>query len=120
VLGGFVIIIAFLFIGEAIRAAGLPIPGNVIGMVLLAVALKIGLVKREWIQAAATLLIRNLSLLFVPAGVGVMAYFNVIERTWLPIAVSVLVSTLFVLVFAGVLEDRLRRLVERFRRGAHP
>lgn len=109
-LGGFVIIIAFLFAGEAIHAAGSPLPGNVTGMILLAVALKLKVVRREWVEAAANLLVENLSLLFVPAGVGVMAYFGVIERSWLPIALSVLVSTLIVLLFTGVVQDRLRRL----------
>lgn len=115
-LGGFVIIIAFLFAGEALRVAGLPLPGNVTGMLLLAVALRLRIVRREWIEAAAKVLVANLSLLFVPAGVGVMAYFDVIERSWLPISVSILVSTLLVLLFAGVVQDRLRRLLARFAR----
>ena len=80
------------------------------GIILLAVALKLKVVRREWVEAAANLLVENLSLLFVPAGVGVMAYFGVIERSWLPIALSVLVSTLIVLLFTGVVQDRLRRL----------
>jgi holin-like protein len=116
VLGGFVIIMAFLFAGELLSGAGLPLPGNVIGMVLLAVALRAGIVKREWIRAAAEFLVENLSLLFVPAGVGVMAYFNIVERSWLPVSISLVVSTLLVLAFTGLLEDRLRRLFGRFRR----
>jgi holin-like protein len=116
-LGGFAIIMAFLFVGKVISAAGVPIPGNVIGMILLALALRLRIVRREWIRPAAGFLLENLSLLFVPAGVGVMAYFNVIRRSWLPISISVLVSTLIVLALAGIVEDRLRRLVSRFSRG---
>lgn len=114
-LGGFAIIMAFLFAGELISAAGLPVPGNVVGMVLLAASLRVGLVRREWIQSAASFLLDNLSLLFVPAGVGVMAYFNVVQRSWLPVSVSVLGSTVVVLIFTGLLEDRLRRLLARIR-----
>lgn len=112
-LGGFVIIMVFLLAGEALRSVGLPLPGNVTGMILLAVALRLRIVRREWIAAAAGFLVENLSLLFVPAGVGVMAYFGVVARSWLPISLSVLVSTLVVLAFTGVLEDRLRALVTR-------
>ena len=113
--GGFAIIMTFLFAGDLISSTGIPIPGSVIGMVLLAVALRLGIVRKEWIRSAAQFLVENLSLLFVPAGVGVMAYFNVVQRSWLPVSISVLVSTLVVLAFTGLLEDRLRRLVERIR-----
>lgn len=113
VIGGFVIIMGFLFLGDILAWLGVPIPGNVSGMILLALALQLKVVRREWINKAATFLIENLSLLFVPAGVGVMAYFNVVKRSWLPISVSVIVSTVLVLIFTGVLEDRLRRLFVR-------
>jgi holin-like protein len=116
-LGGFVIIMLFLLAGEALHGLGLPLPGNVTGMILLAVALRLRIVRREWVAGAANFLVENLSLLFVPAGVGVMAYFNVVERSWLPISLSVLVSTLVVLAFTGVLEDRLRVLLRRRERG---
>jgi holin-like protein len=116
-LGGFVIIMVFLLAGEGLRSLGLPLPGNVTGMILLAVALRLRIVRREWVAGAASFLVENLSLLFVPAGVGVMAYFNVVEHSWLPISLSVLVSTLVVLAFTGVLEDRLRAVLSRMRRG---
>lgn len=114
-IGGFVIIMAFLLTGELIQRLGLPIPGNVTGMVLLAVALRIGVVKRAWIEKAAVLLTDNLSLLFVPAGVGVMSYFGVIERSWLPLCVSVIVSTLLILLFAGFAARSFSALARRLR-----
>ncbi len=113
VLGGFVIIMGFLLLGEVLAWLGLPIPGNVSGMILLALALQLKIVRRDWIKDAANFLIENLSLLFVPAGVGVMAYFHVVKSSWLPISVSVIVSTVLIMVFTGVLEDRLRRLCGR-------
>lgn len=119
-LRGFLIIMIFLFGGDALRLAGVPLPGNVIGMVLLAAALRLRVVRREWVAPAATFLIDNLSLLFVPAGVGVMALFGVIERSWLPLSVSVLGSTLVVLAATGLLEERLGRLFARIRRRQRP
>lgn len=115
-LGGFVIIMLFLFGGDLISRAGVPLPGNVIGMILLTMALALRIVKTDWVRPAATFLVDNLSLLFVPAGVGVMAYFDIISRDWLPIAISILVSTLLIILVAGTLLDRLIRVVPRFLR----
>ncbi len=109
-LGGIAIIIAFLMGGDLLERLGIPIPGNVIGMVLLALALKLKLVREEWIEGAVDALIDNLSLLFVPAGVGVMALFGIIQRYWLSIALSIIVSTLLILAFTGAVAKGLGRL----------
>lgn len=110
------ILIAFHTAGSVISTLLLPvIPGNVIGLVLLAVALAAGLVRLRWVEPAADLLVDNLAFLFVPAGVGVMAYTDLIARDWLPISISVLVSLVLVLVVTGRVTQAVARLVERGR-----
>ena len=80
--------------GEAVsRLLGLPVPGPVIGMLLLFVALRVRDRVPDSIGAAADALAKHLSLLFVPAGVGVMMYFARLAGEWLPIALALLVST---------------------------
>jgi holin-like protein len=80
--------------GEAVsRLLGLPVPGPVVGMLLLFVALRVRDRVPEAVGAAADALARHLSLLFVPAGVGVMMYFGRLAGEWLPIAAALLVST---------------------------
>jgi len=115
-LGGFVIIVAFLMAGDLIQRLGVPIPGNVIGMVLLAVALRLKVVREEWIEGAVATLVDNLSLLFVPAGVGVMALFGIIQRQWVAIALSLIVSTLAILAFTGAAAKVFGRLLGGGRR----
>jgi len=110
-LGGFVIIVAFLIAGDLMQRLGVPIPGNVIGMVLLALALKVKVVREEWIEGAVAALVDNLSLLFVPAGVGVMALFGIIQRQWVGIALSIIVSTLVILAFTGAAVKGFGRLL---------
>jgi holin-like protein len=90
-------------IGEAIsRGAHLPLPGPVIGLLLLAVALNVELVRTP-VAAAAEMLLAHLSLLFVPVGVGVMTHLGLIGEyglrmlaviaasTWIGLAVTALV-----------------------------
>ena len=82
-------------LGEvAARILDLPLPGPVIGMVLLFVGLTIrGGEAPEGLQSTAQGLLEHLSLLFVPAGVGVMLHLSIVAEEWLPITAGLVVST---------------------------
>lgn len=104
---GFAILLAFLFAGDWIAdAARLPLPGSVVGMLMLAAALRLGWIPERAVQPAAELLIRNMALLFVPAGVGLMAYGGLLAREWLPIVAASVASTVAVLLVVGWLQQR--------------
>ena len=105
---GFAILLALQFVGEIVsRGLALPIPGNVLGMGLLLIALWMKIVRVEWVEEAAELLLSHLALFFVPAGVGVMVYFDLIGRQWLPIVVATVVSTFVVMAVTGLVASRL-------------
>lgn len=107
---GFAILLAFLLAGGWIAdAARLPLPGSVAGMLLLAAALRMRWLPARWVEDAAALLIRHMALLFVPAGVGVMAYGGVLRGEWLPIVGASVVSTVAVLVAVGWMQQRQER-----------
>ena len=107
-LQGMVLLLVFQFVGEGISTLfNLPIPGNVIGMALMLVALSASWVKLEWLQEAADLLLSYMALFFVPAGVGVMLYFDLIGREWLPIVAGTVVSTFVVMAVTGWCEKLL-------------
>ncbi len=106
--GGLAILLAFLGVGEVLARYGhVPLPGSVLGMVLLTAALHLGLLRSAWVAPAATLLIRNMGLLFVPPGVGLMVHFGLLGREWLPICAGALASIVAVLVTVGLLQQRL-------------
>lgn len=107
-LQGLVLLLGFQFICELlVRFFALPVPGNVIGMIMLLLALISGIVKEESISEASELLLKYLALFFVPAGVGVMLYFDLIAREWLPIIVGTVVSTFVVMAVTGWVEQSL-------------
>lgn len=86
-------------VGEVfVRAAGLTFPGPVLGMGLLFVILIIRGRSTETVDAVADTLLRNLSLLFVPAAVGVIQQIDLIAANWLAISLAVALSTLLTLV----------------------
>lgn len=107
-LHGLVLLLGFQFAGECIaRLLNLPIPGNVIGMAMLLLALAMGVVREESLTEAGDLLLRYMALFFVPAGVGVMLYFDLITKEWLPILVGTVVSTFVVMAVTGWVEQLL-------------
>ena len=93
-LTGFTWLLVFQCAGEAlVRLAGLPIPGPVAGMALLFAALLLRKQAPGALTVAAGGLGQHLSLLFVPAGVGVMMYVAQVTDEWLPILAALVVST---------------------------
>jgi holin-like protein len=86
----------------AARTAGLPVPGPVIGMLLLLAWLAYqGRVDDETSRVAGGLL-EHLSLLFVPAGVGVVLHLDVIAAEWPAILAALFVSTFAAIVAAAL------------------
>src|SRR5689334_19318873 len=109
------VLIALQLVGEAIASlAGLPIPGAVIGLVLLFILLCWRGGAPEELTRTAGFLHDNLGLLFVPAGVGVIAYLPLIEGAWLPIAAALLVSVVASLAVTALVMSALsRRFAQR-------
>ena len=98
----FALILGFQILGEAIvRLFGLPVPGPVLGMVLMLFAffLKDDLV--DVIRPTAGVLLANMSLLFVPAGVGIMRHGERFMNEGVGIAVTLVASTLIAMAVSG-------------------
>ena len=105
------ILLMFQFAGEMMRAiTGLPVPGPVIGMVLLLVALLAKLPVPAGIHATSRKLLAYLGLLFVPAGAGVVTRLPMISAHWLPIVIAVVGSTIITMVITAVVMRGLERL----------
>lgn len=105
---GLTLLLLFQLCGEIIsRILVLPIPGNVMGMGLLLVGLSTKIIDAKWLEEAAELLLSNMALFFVPAGVGVMVYGDLIAAEWLPICVATIVSTFVVMAVTGCLAQKL-------------
>lgn len=105
---GLTIIFTCLLLGEGIaEMLRLPVPGNVLGMLLLTGLLRVGIVRLEHVKPAADVLLHNLAFLFVPAGVGLLVYGELLKDAWLPIAVGVSVSTAVVLAVVGLVHQFL-------------
>jgi len=98
-LTGITLLLVYQLVGEVtVRLLGLPIPGPVLGMMMLFMTLLVMGYTPESLGTASGALLSHLSLLFVPAGVGMVVHFDRIASEWLPITLALLLSTLITMV----------------------
>ncbi len=101
------------FIGELIKSLlGLPIPGSVVGMIILFIALESKILKIEDVKEAGAWLLGNLTILFVPAGVGVMVSFSALKDIWYILALVSLMVTAISMGVVGVIVQKIKRRFE--------
>ncbi len=100
---GLALLVGFFLFGSFLHRVGVPIPGGVLGLLFLYVALTIGLVPLAWPRRAADLLLRHMVLLFVPLTVGLMDLGRVLSRQAFALTASLVVSFLAVLLTTGLL-----------------
>jgi holin-like protein len=106
-------LLVFQAVGEVLSfALGLPVPGPVIGMALLLGYLWLRPAAVEPLRPTSVELLRHLSLLFVPAGVGIMVHVARLAHEWLPIVVALVASTALAIVVTAFVVDRARRWLE--------
>ena len=95
-------------IGEiTVMTLGLPLPGPVVGMVVLFLWLFVAGKRNDNVQRLSSQLLSHLSLLFVPAGVGVMLHAELLGEELVPIAVALVVSTLVTLAVTAWIMNKL-------------
>ena len=110
----FFVIFGCLALGEFIVwATGIKLPSSIIGMLLLTFFLKLGWVKLRWVEKLSELLISNLGFFFVPPGVALILYLDLIKAQWFPIVTATIVSTLLVLVVTGQMHQLVIKLERR-------
>lgn len=85
------------------------VPGSVIGMVLLFLALAFKKIKPEKVKRVSTLLTQNMGLFFVPAGVGLMNSFGIISEYWAVLLVASVVSTILVIATVALVQEKLEK-----------
>jgi holin-like protein len=108
-LRGLALLLLLQAAGESLtHAFDLPLPGPVIGLVLLLAALRLKLVRSVVIDAAEGLL-AHLSLLFVPVGVGVITHLDVVSAYGLRLLAVVVLSTWIGMAVTALVLARLLR-----------
>jgi len=107
----FTLLLALEWLGGQLEHAlpGVPLSGPLWGMLLLFALLASGLVREAWVRPAAEPLIGAMGLFFVPLGVGILAYADVVARRWPAILVALALGSTLTLLVSGSLARWLHR-----------
>ncbi len=105
------ILFGCLALGElTVYLTEIKLPSSIIGMLLLTLFLKLGWVKLKWVKGMSDFLVANLGFFFVPPGVALMLYFDIISAQFWPIAIASITSTVLVLVVTGWVHQLMRKI----------
>lgn len=111
----FAIILAICFLGDLLHdLLHIPIPGNVLGMVLLLIFLLTGILKLSMIEDVSNFMLKHLSFFFIPAAVGLITCFTILEGKWAALLFISVVSTFIIAVVTGMTVQILMKRRQSF------
>ncbi|MDC7280716.1 CidA/LrgA family protein [Butyrivibrio fibrisolvens] len=106
ILKQFLIILAISLIGEILKSVlPFPIPASIYGMVLMFVLLLTGVIKLDQVRDAGKFLIEIMPVMFIPAGVGLMSSWNVLQPVLLPVSVITVITIFTVMGATGLVSQ---------------
>ena len=110
----FGIILAISFAGEILNyLVPLPIPASIYGMAILFVCLMAGIVKLDDVRETGKFLIEIMPMMFIPAAVGLLTSWNVIQSNLIAYVLITVVSTFLVMVISGHITQVMIRMKEK-------
>lgn len=112
------IIIVFYIVGQAIvNFTGIIIPGSIIGLVLLWLALFFKILNVKYIQKGASFLLAFLTLFFIPSTVAVINYPELLTVSGGLLIIAVIVSTLISLAVSGKVSQFIEKKEQQKKEG---
>lgn len=106
-------IIFFTFIGEILnKLLPLPVPAGVYGLILMLIFLMRGLIRLDEVEVAGSFLLETMSIMFLPAAVGIMTVIKLLLPVLLPYTVIIFFSTFLVISVTGLSAEFILRRTE--------
>lgn len=112
---GLAILLGFHLLGMLLKAwLHLPLPANLIGLILFTFALYLKVIKLRWVEASAVWMTKHMLLFFTPIVVGSMMFYPLLRQYGLTIIITLVLSTCMVLLVTGfVTSSLLKREVDK-------
>ncbi|MGL4740748.1 MAG: CidA/LrgA family protein [Sarcina sp.] len=108
------IILSIYFVGEFLsKGLHLPLPGNILGMLILLLLLCLKVVKVEHVDNVSTFLLDHLAFLFIPAGVAVLNAMNVLEGNITKLLIIVITSTIVIMAVTGLIVQNVMKIMDK-------
>lgn len=106
--GQLAVLVLLFYAGTGlVQLTGVPLPGNLVGMLLLLGLLRLGLLRLGHVQDLAGLALKHLNFFFVPLAVGLMTWTELLAASGLALGLSLLGSAVICLAAAGLVAKQL-------------
>lgn len=99
----------FIFSQHLVTWLHLPLPANIVGMILLLTMIMLRILPVKWVKAGSNWLLAEMLLFFIPAVVAVVNYSDLLRVEGWRILMVITLSTLLVLAATGLVVDRVSR-----------
>ena len=110
----FGIILFLSFLGEILHEIlPLPVPAGIYGIIILFLCLELKVISVSKIKETSRFLIEIMPVMFIPAAVGLMESWQIIQGAWLPYVVITLLSTVIVMAVAGRTVQAVMKFTEK-------
>lgn len=110
----FFIILCISFIGEILKQIiPLPIPASIYGMVILFIGLLTGLIKLDSVKETGKFLVEIMPIMFIPAGVGLMNSWQILQAMIIPASIITVVTIITVMIATGWISQIIIRKRKR-------
>ena len=109
-----IIIFGIYLIGDLIsKFLKLPIPVNILWMIILLILLCTKVIKIEQIETISNFILDHLAFFFIPAGVGLMSSIGIIKDTWIKLIIVCIVTTIIVIGSTGTIVQFVSRKISK-------
>ena len=96
------IILTISFIGELLKSIiPFPVPASIYGMVIMFLCLMTGILKLNQVKDASKFLIEIMPVMFIPAGVGLITSWGVLQSMLVPVCIVTVVANITVMLATG-------------------
>lgn len=104
------IIIGIFLIGEILnKLCNIPIPGNILGMLILFTLLSLNIIKLEMIKEISDFLLSHLAFFFIPPGVALISSLDILSDIWVSFLFIIIVTTIIVMSATGLTVQKIMK-----------
>lgn len=104
------LILVILALGEYISSIisnFIVIPGSIIGIIILFLLLKIGIIKIDKVEDISNFLLDNMAIFFIPAGVSLIQSLDIISSNIIVLAITIIISTILVMSITAIVVEKM-------------
>lgn len=109
-----IVVLGIYLVGELISGTfDLPIPGNILGMLILLVLLMTKIIKLDQIETISNFFLDHLAFFFIPAGAALMNSAGIIKDTWFKLILVCIITTVVIIACTGLIVQFVSRRMRK-------